>query len=198
MGFWGVNLLSQVQVVMVFSFMAMLVHQFEEYAWPGGFPSLTNIMYFNEKKAFDRYPFNQNMTFVDNVFTTYTFYVVPIFFPHLIWLALAQTLAPALLQVPAHGIMMNRAIDSYYSPGLATAVCLQLPIAIYMSWYVITNNLATGWDFVWGLASGLVLYGACFGIPVMLMRNRHSKYPYANEEIFGYNEEKAKAILRSK
>lgn len=55
MGFWG-NRLSHIQVVLTFSFMAMLAHQFEEYAYPGGFPRITNVGMFHERKAPDRYP----------------------------------------------------------------------------------------------------------------------------------------------
>lgn len=38
MGLWGCNALDYVTVLLIFSWMGMLVHQFEEYAWPGGFP----------------------------------------------------------------------------------------------------------------------------------------------------------------
>ena len=196
MGFWGVRLLSHIQVIMVFSFMAMLVHQVEEYGWSGGFPSLTNIVQFKETKIPDRYPFNQNLSFVDNVFTTYTFYIVPIFFPHLIWLALAQILA-ALIQLPAHGIIANIRLKSFYNPGLGAAVFLQLPLAIYTIWYMSTNSLATGWDFVFGAIGGIVGYALCFGLPVMLMRNRNSKYPYAPEEMYGFAKEKVMKIRNS-
>ena len=195
MGFWG-NMFSHIQVIMIYSFMAMLVHQFEEYGWPGGFPSIVNIIQFKETQNPDRYPFNQNLCFVDNVFTTYTFYIAPIFFPNLIWLALAQTLA-ALIQLPAHGIFMNRTLKGFYNPGLAATVFLQLPLAIYMIWYVSTNGLATGWDFVFGAIGGIVGYALCFGLPVMLMRNRNSKYPFAPDEMYGYAEEKAKKALNS-
>ena len=196
MGFWGVRNLSHIQVIMVFSFMAMLVHQVEEYGWPGGFPSLTNIVQFKETKIPDRYPFNQNLCFVDNVFTTYTFYIVPIFFPNLIWLALAQTLA-ALIQLPAHGIIANIRLKSFYNPGLGATVFLQVPLAIYMIWYVSTNSLATGWDFVFGAIGGIVGYALCFGVPVMLMRDRNSKYPFAPEEMYGYKKEEILAILQN-
>ena len=195
MGFWG-SLFSHIQVIMIYSFMAMLVHQFEEYGWPGGFPSIVNIIQFKETQNPDRYPFNQNLCFVDNVFTTYTFYIVPIFFPNLIWLALAQTLA-ALIQLPAHGIFMNRTLKGFYNPGLASAVFLQLPLAIYMIWYVSTNGLATGLDFLFGAIGGIVGYALCYGLPVMLMRNRNSKYPFAPEEMYGYAKEKAEKILNS-
>jgi len=194
MGFWGVRILSRIQVIMVFSFMAMLIHQVEEYGWPGGFPAITNIIQFREKKNPDRYPFNQNLCFVDNVFTTYTFYIVPIFFPNLIWLALAQTLA-ALIQIPAHGIIMNIRLKSFYNPGLGAAVFLQLPIAIYTIRYVSANGLATGMDFIFGAIGGVVGYGLSFGLPVLLMRNRNSKYPFTEKEMYGFAADKAKKIL---
>jgi hypothetical protein len=198
MGFWGTAHLSHIQVILVFSFMAMLVHQVEEYGWPGGFPSLTNVVQFKEAKIPDRYPFNQNLSFVDNVFTTYTFYIVPIFFPHLTWLALAQILAGALLQVPAHGIIANIRLKSFYNPGLGAALFLQLPLAIYAIWYMSTNNIATGWDFVFGALGSIVGYALIFGLPVLLMRNRNSKYPYAPEEMYGYKKAEIIAMLQSK
>ena len=37
MGLWGSGHLSRLQVILVFSWMGMLMHQFEEYAFPGGF-----------------------------------------------------------------------------------------------------------------------------------------------------------------
>jgi hypothetical protein len=197
MGFWGVRLLSHIQVILVFSFMAMLIHQVEEYGWPGGFPSITNIIMFREKQNPDRYPFNQNLCFVDNVFTTYTFYIIPIFFPNLIWLALAQVMA-GLYQIPAHGIYMNIRLKSIYNPGLGSTLFLQTPLAIYFIWYVSTNNLATGIDFVIGAVGGLIGMALCFGVPIILMKNRNSKYPFAHEEMFGFAAEKAKKIMEGK
>jgi len=194
MGFWGTRLLSHIQVIMVFSFMAMLIHQVEEYGWPGGFPSITNIIHFRETEIPERYPFNPNLCFFDNVFTTYTFYIVPIFFPNLIWLALAQTLA-ALLQLPAHGIFMNLRLKSIYNPGFGSTFFLQLPLGIYMIYYVSTNGLATGLDFVYGAIGGIVGYALCFGLPVMLMRNRNSKYSFTEKQMFGFAEKKARKIL---
>jgi len=194
MGFWGVRLLSHIQVILVFSFMAMLIHQVEEYGWPGGFPSITNILLFREKLVPDRYPFNQNLCFIDNVFTTYAFYIIPIFFPNLIWLALAQVMA-GLYQIPAHGIAMNIRMKSLYNPGLGATLFLQTPLAIYFIWYVSTNNLATNMDFIIGAIGGLAGLALSFGLPVLLMRNRNSKYPFAEKEMYGFAADKAKKIL---
>jgi hypothetical protein len=85
MGFWGNNF-SQLQTILIYSFMAMLAHQVEEYVYPGGFPPIANGAMFKEKNAIDRYPLNANQCMISNVFLTYPFYIIPIFFPNDIWL----------------------------------------------------------------------------------------------------------------
>jgi hypothetical protein len=77
MGFWGDHF-SQIQVILMYSFMAMLLHQFEEYGMPSGFPGIANVLLMGEKQAPDRYPPNANQVLISNVFLTYPFYVLPI------------------------------------------------------------------------------------------------------------------------
>lgn len=117
MGLWGSAALDYVQVLLIFSWMGMLVHQFEEYAWPGGFPLISNMIVFNEIERPDRYILNQRQCFVSNVVLCYLCYIVPIFFPQLIWLAAAQ-IFQGLWQIPAHGIVLNMRLKSKYNPGL--------------------------------------------------------------------------------
>ena len=81
MGLGGSAALDYVQVLLIFSWMGMLVHQFEEYAWPGGFPLISNMIVFNEIERPDRYILNQRQCFVSNVVLCYLCYIVPIFFP---------------------------------------------------------------------------------------------------------------------
>ena len=137
MGLGGSAALDYVQVLLIFSWMGMLVHQFEEYAWPGGFPLISNMIVFNEIERPDRYILNQRQCFVSNVVLCYLCYIVPIFFPQLIWLAAAQ-IFQGLWQIPAHGIVLNMRLKSKYNPGLFAAVFLQLPVAIVFIWYVLT------------------------------------------------------------
>ena len=89
MGFWGDHF-SRIQVILMYSFMAMLLHQFEEYAMPGGLPGIGNVVMMGEKQAPDRYPLNANQVMISNVFLTYPFYVIPILFPHVIRLGVMQ------------------------------------------------------------------------------------------------------------
>jgi hypothetical protein len=46
-----------------------------------------------------------------NVFLTYPFYILPIFFPHLIWFGIAQMLF-GFSQLIIHGIIINRKLGT--------------------------------------------------------------------------------------
>lgn len=68
-----------------------------------------------------------------NLVFAYGFYLLPVFFPKVIWLGLAPVLVGAILQVIGHAIFVNIKLRSFYSPGVATAVFGHLPIgAIYI------------------------------------------------------------------
>ena len=194
MGFWGDHF-SRIQVILTYSFMAMLLHQFEEYAMPGGLPGIGNVVMMGEKQAPDRYPLNANQVMISNVFLTYPFYVIPILFPQVIWLGVMQ-IGQGLIQVPLHGVVMNVKLKSPYNPGMLSCVLLQLPIGIYYIWYVTANNLATTRDFVFGSIAALLSIFVLWLGPIALLRSRQSKYPFAPEQMYGYAEAKVMAALR--
>ena len=88
-GYWGQKV-SHIQVILIYSFMALLVHQYEEYAAPGGFPGIFNIAVLGERQVPEQYPANKNQILITNVFLAYTFYIAAVVWPSLIWLGLAQ------------------------------------------------------------------------------------------------------------
>ena len=194
MGFWGDHF-SRIQVILTYSFMAMLLHQFEEYAMPGGLPGIGNVVMMGEKQAPDRYPLNANQVMISNVFLTYPFYVIPILFPQVIWLGVMQ-IGQGLIQLPLHGVVMNVKLKSPYNPGMLSCVLLQLPIGIYYIWCVRANNLATTRDFVFGSIAALLSIFVLWLGPIALLRSRQSKYPFAPEQMYGYAEAKVRAALR--
>ena len=57
MGLWGCGNLPRIQTILIFSWMAMLVHQMEEYAFPGGMPLLPTWLLFGKKKRLINIPF---------------------------------------------------------------------------------------------------------------------------------------------
>ena len=193
MGFWGDHF-SRIQVILTYSFMAMLIHQFEEYAMPGGFPGIANIVMAGERQAPDRYPLNANQVLISNVFLTYPFYVIPILFPHVIWLGLMQV-GQGMLQSPFHGVFLNVKLKTPYNPGMLSCLLLQCPIGIYYIWYVQTHQLATTRDYAIGSTAALLSLFVLWVGPILVLRSRQSKYPFTEGQMYGYAEEKVKAML---
>ena len=72
MGLWGCYRLGTIQIILVFSWMGMLMHQFEEYAFPGGFPIISNMAGLGEVDHPERYPLNARQSFLSNVILWYT------------------------------------------------------------------------------------------------------------------------------
>lgn len=195
MGFWG-SLFSQIQVILIFSFMALLVHQFEEYACPGGFPSIFNTVVLGEKNVPERYPLNTNQCLITNVFLGYPFYIVAIVFPNLIWLGIAQILF-GMLQLIVHGVITNIKLKSVYNPGLAAVVFLHWPIGIYYFWYITTNKLVTTGDIVIGAIVTVAAAIVMIVLPMKLLGSRESKYPFSETEMGGFAKQKVERIRKT-
>ena len=195
MGFWGSNF-SRIQVILIYSFMALLVHQFEEYACPGGFPAIFNIAVLKEKKVPERYPLNANQCLITNVFLAYPFYIAAIIWPNIIWLGLAQVLF-GMFQLIVHGIIVNVKLKSLYNPGLGAVVFLHWPIGIYYIWYVTTNNLASTGDFVIGFIATIIAAIITVVLPLRLSASKESKYPFAEAEMGGFAKQKVAKIRNS-
>ena len=180
-GFWG-NHIAPLRNILLLSFMALLVHQFEEYAYPGGFPPVFNIGWQREKEAPDRYPLNRMSCLCVNVLAAYPFYLFPVF-PNLIWLGLAQILFGVVGQLIAHGIVINLKLHSFYNPGLVSVLLLHVPIGVYYIRYVYAHGLIQPWDWVAGIACTVLAALLVVGLPVWLFLDKNSPYPFDPQEM---------------
>ncbi|MED3535945.1 HXXEE domain-containing protein, partial [Bacillus thuringiensis] len=97
--------MSEIKVLLALSFVAILVHQFEEYRWPGYFAGLFNVVIFKSDIP-DRYPLNTQSAMVINILIAYVFYLLPVFFQNIIWLGMAPILM-GFFQFIWHGIFAN-------------------------------------------------------------------------------------------
>ncbi len=192
-GLWGSDHLSNLQIILLFSWMGMLMHQFEEYAFPGGFPIIANMAGLGELDCPERYPLNAMQSFISNVFFCYLSYIIPIFFPNLIWMGASQVFA-GVWQLPGHGIAMNVRLKSKYNPGLASTAFLQTPVAIYYIWYVIHYIPEKASQLWWGIPGSIAILLLTFIVPILLMRSKKSKYPFDDRELFGYNRKHVMAL----
>jgi len=175
--------LRTVQIILLLNFAVLPVHQFEEYAWPGGEPWIINEVMNKKGSRPDRYPLNQNNAFFINVVLALPFYLVPVFFPDLVWLGLAPTLF-GFSQIVVHGFLNNKKLKSLYNPGLAAVVLGHIPIGIWYLVEVHSKSMIKGWDWVFGIGYMAIVIGV--GINVIgygLLADQDSAYPFAHEEM---------------
>ena len=176
------NSLDMLVRLQLISFIAILVHQFEEYGWPGGEPAIMNIVLQNSDIP-DRYPLNQFSAMLTNVIVTYTVYLLPVFFPKVIWLGLMPMLF-GFGQFIVHGIFTNKKMKSIYNPGLGAVVFLHYPIGIYYIYYIAQNHLVTGMDWIIAVVYLLFTMGAIVnGLTYKLFPNRNTKYAFDKVEM---------------
>src|SRR5204863_9693709 len=124
------------QRLLLLNFIAILIHQYEEYGWPGGEPGIINIA-IQPSPTPNRYPLNQNSAMLINVLAAYLFYLLPVFFPRVVWLGLAPVLF-GMLQFMMHGIATNVKMKSIYNPGLVAVVLGHVPIGVYYIYFIQT------------------------------------------------------------
>jgi len=148
--------LSHLSQVLWISLMALFVHQFEEYRYPGYFPGMINLVLFASNQP-DRYPLNANTALIVNVIVGWLFYVLAaVFGEHIIWLGIA-TMLVSLGNVVAHTVLFNLKGKTFYNPGMVTADILFVPIALAFFVLIIQDHAATSLDWILGVGLGIAL-----------------------------------------
>lgn len=181
MGLWGYRHVGTLSLILIYSFMALLAHQAEEYVLPGGAQIILNAALYGEKRDYDRFPGNALNASIVNT-GAYVFYLAAIVFSHAIWLGLA-TMFFGFFQVLGHGIQMNIKSKGWYNPGFATALFLHLPIGIYYITHVTSEEPITALDWLWGALMFIVAIALTVVLPVQGMKKRNNDYPFTSEEL---------------
>lgn len=174
--------LTTTQKFLLLNFMTVLVHQFEEYRFPGGFPAAMNIGVHSSTRP-DRFPLSSQSSTFTNVVATYGFYLPPFFFPDQVWAGLAPILF-GFGQFFIHGININLKLGSIYNPGLASVVFMHIPLGYYYIRYMTESGQLNGRQWALGLVYGvafwyLMLIKSTFGWLV----DYDSPYPFHPAEM---------------
>jgi hypothetical protein len=181
---WGD--LDVLQRLLLINFIVVLLHQFEEYSWPGGFPAVANLLLMPAMSSFSRWlkPLNQFSSAVANCVFAYVFYLLPVFFPHTIWLGLAPVVVGLIIQTAGHCFLINYRLRSLYSPGVATTVLGFIPVGAIYIYYIQANGLATGWDWLAALAYMTIAVLLIFYvIEQRLLGGDNPRYPFPEDEL---------------
>lgn len=190
------NDLSVLQKLMWLSLIALLLHEFEEYAWPGGFPAIANLVLSPSQEGKpDRYRLNRQGAMYANVAFGWSFYILAILFQNVIWIGLATVLF-GMMQFVVHGIVVNRKMRTLYTPGLFTVIFLFWPIGIYYIWYVVANQLVQWW--MWPVAIVYLALAANIGLNMLAfhwLADPNSPYPFDPSEMERFHvQEKLKKL----
>ena len=124
--------LSTIQWILLLNLAVILIHQLEEYRYPGGEPWILNEVFQPQGGPVDRYPLNQlNATFI-NVLAWLT-YLAPVLLPDPVWLGPAPMLFGSG-QFAVHGIVTNLELKSLHTPDLPAVALGHIPPG---AWYLV-------------------------------------------------------------
>ncbi|MBX7108088.1 MAG: HXXEE domain-containing protein [Chitinophagales bacterium] len=185
------------QRLLFMNFIALLIHQYEEYGFPGGEPAIMNMV-IQPSDTPDRYPLNQNSAMIINVLAAYFFYLIPVFFPDMIWLGIAPTLF-GFGQFIIHGIVTPKKLGQFYNPGLGAVILLHFPIGGLIIYQIISNHLSTSVDWIVG-----VVYMFAFTFITLMkmtytwLSDKNSPYIFPAEEMRRFNVEEKIMKLKNR
>lgn len=177
--------MQEIEVILWLSFVAILIHQFEEYRWPGYFPGVFNIVIFKSSNP-DKYPLNGQSAMVINVLIAYGFYLLPIFFADQIWLGLAPVLM-GFFQLIWHGLFANMKIKGIYNPGLFAVLLLHVPIGTWYINYIISHGLVTTTDWILGIVYFVIATYILIVKGNMWMKDEESKFSFTKKQLGPYS-----------
>jgi hypothetical protein len=181
LGIWllfSYTALSVLQIILWLSFISLLLHQTEEYRFPGYFPRFMNASIFRSKEL-NRYPLNTNTALVVNVFFGWTMYILAaIFAERAIWLAIICIMVN-VGNILAHVVIFNIRARTFYNPGMGTSLVLFLPVSILFFWYVVTNNLADTTTILLWVPIGFVVAIILTLGAVEVLKNPHTSFRFS-------------------
>lgn len=147
------------------------VHEFEEYIFPGGFLEFFNKKPLGSTQA--EYPLTKVGSFWINIPLVYVAMPLSAALAHFagvewgLWTAYFS-----FLNAFAH-VAMFFIFGRKYNPGLVISVLLNIPVAIYMSWYFWANNLVSLQANIISIIvaiiaqASMMIYGFAFLVPKM-------------------------------
>jgi hypothetical protein len=135
---------------------ALFLHQFEEYRYPGYFPGMMNKVMFSSKQP-DRYPLNANTALIVNLVTGWlAYFLAAVFGEKALWLGIATILISAGNFI-AHTFLFNIKGRTRYNPGMLVSILLFLPLTVIFFFLVIQQHSASALDWVLGIVLGIAL-----------------------------------------
>ena len=171
---------SVLQRISLVNFTGIMLHQFEEYGYPGGAPVFLNKYM---RGGTERYPLNQFSAMLVNVVIAYICYLLPVFLPNIIWLGMAPILFGCVFQVVLHLVVFFVKLHRFYNSGLGAVLLIYVPCGVFYICYATSQSLMTGrtWLFTILYLILMIVFTVLFG--QKLFSKEDSPYPFDEKEI---------------
>ena len=179
--------IPDITVMLWLSFVAILVHQFEEYRWPGYFGGLFNAVLFKSKHPHN-YPLNPHSAMIINLIIAYGFYLLPVLYPEVIWLGLAPMFM-GFFQLIWHGIFANSKAGSLYNPGLFSVLVLHIPVGCWYVFHITTTGIVHTSDWIIGTVYFLAAVYVLIVKGNMWLKNPNSPYRFTANQLGPYSKQ---------
>ena len=175
---WGD--MQALQRISLINFIGIMLHQFEEYGFPGGAPTFGNKYI---RGGTDRYPLNQFSAMLVNVLIAYICYLLPVIFPENIALGLAPILFGCVFQVMLHLVVFLVKFHHFYNSGLAAVLCIHVPCGILYIHHAASQGLLTSrtWTYALIYLFVMIVFTILFG--QKLLSKKDSLYPFDEKEV---------------
>ena len=163
------------EAILVFNFFSLLLHQFEEYGYPGWFPGMFNRWVFGSGYSL-HYPLNKISSWIVNVFFGWGIYVSSI-----LWASQFPALGMACILLTSSNILAHFGFSikarKLYNPGLLTSLFLFLPTVILFFIFVDPINSFSNQVFWNGILLGVISISAV-PLTVLAFANEKSRFEF--------------------
>ncbi|MDE3236722.1 MAG: HXXEE domain-containing protein [Bacteroidota bacterium] len=148
------NKMSYVSLSLWMGFSALLLHQTEEYHWPGSFQKWINKKFYTTPRQ-NLYKNYDTSSFIVNVGVEWsTFILAALLAEKALWLGIA-IMVFCLGNFFKHTIYYNLKAKTRYNPGMLTSIVFMLPVSVFFFWSVISDGTAGVWDYTVGIPLGI-------------------------------------------
>jgi len=147
-----------------------MIHQFEEYVYPGGFKEELNKVLLNENSSSE--------ILTDKAALVVNIGFIWILTPVLIVLGAISIVFPVILMtLVAFNGFIHLVVSirfKRYNPGLIASLIFNIPLGLYVLIGLSLNSMATGFELFIGIIIGLILHMGLF-VFLLMRKRKYSK-----------------------
>ncbi|ACV22878.1 hypothetical protein Shel_18620 [Slackia heliotrinireducens DSM 20476] len=174
-----------VQKCLLAAIVAMLLHFFEEFGFPGGFPHMgVKALLGSDEPDSTKWHCNNLNSMFGNWTALLLLYIVPLLLPGVRFLTLSAMMF-LFAEVLMHLVLFNMRQKSLYNPGMVTGVVLMGAIGIYYFTSVFDASAVVWWDWALAVVWFVAVFVLCFRSPLYWKLGDKPGFPLTQQTAFG-------------